>query len=135
MKRAGRLLFLLTFALLQCVSPLAHAHIGGDASGGRFHIFHFHDVRHVHAHANDRTAFVSNGGHRLHAPDLPVVKVPDGKRRSHATAPLTTSARVAVGIRPVASVALRRFTRLNDERIPFPPPYFKQPAQAPPACA
>lgn len=38
MRRATRIFLVLFFALLQCVSPLAHAHIGGDHSGTRIHI-------------------------------------------------------------------------------------------------
>lgn len=130
MKSAGRLFFLLTFALLQCVSPLAHAHIGGDASGGAFHVFHFHDVRHVHAQAPR----ASSSGHRFHASNLPVVKVPDGKRRNQAAVPQLAQAMSEAGIilpRQLAETA--KFPDTVSKHIPSPPPYFTQYAQAPPA--
>jgi hypothetical protein len=128
MKRAGRFFFLLTFALLQCVSPLAHAHIGGDASGGAFHVFHFNKAHQLHAH--DHMARMSNGGHRFHASELP-----DGKRRNQANAVSIASPLIRAGIRLPAPAPAEKFSRQNGERIPLPPPYLNQYAQAPPGRA
>ena len=133
MKRVGRLFFLLTFAFLQCVSPLAHAHLGGDASLGRFHVFHFHDAPHKQSHDHGTRAL--SGGHSHSASDLPVVKVPDGKRRTQASIAIIAPALDLGGIQfafPVLFVNLGGADAVHPA-LPFP--YFTQPAQAPPQCA
>lgn len=132
MKRARRLYFLLTFALLQCLAPVAHAHFGSDASDGAFHAFHFHQAQ--LPHALDHAPRLSSGSHQFHPSNLPVVRVPDGKRRNQASAPLIAPAMVASGIH-LRTAAPAKFTHLNYARIPLPPPYFRQYAQAPPARA
>jgi hypothetical protein len=130
MKRAARVVFLVTFALLQCVAPLAHAHIGGDASGGRFHIFHFHDGLQKQAH--DHVSRMSSGGHASAASDHPAVKVPDGKRRHHASIAVLPPAMDPNGMRRDVPAVLGKSACLDCARITFPSPYFKRHSQAPP---
>ncbi len=132
MKRAGRMIFLLSFAFLQCVAPLAHAHVAGDAApGGRFHIFHFHDASQQH----DQASRVSSAGDASKASDLPVVKVPDGKRRSHVTIVVYSPVLDRGGMVLPASRTPRKPVCAYRERVHLPSPFFRQYSQAPPACA
>ena len=133
MTRVGRLFFLVTFALLQCVAPLAHAHLGGDASGGHFHLFHFYDGQ--QKHAQDHGSRVSSGGHGASSSDHPAVKVPDGKRRHHVSIAVASPALEHAGMPLDVPVMLGKSACL-DCALDIPsPPFFKRHSQAPPDCA
>ncbi len=126
------MVFLLGFAFLQCVAPLAHAHVGGDASpSGRVHIFHFYDASQQHDHASR----MSSAGHASNASDLPVVKVPDGKRRSHVSIVVYSPVLDRGGV--VLPVPLAQGTPVcvDGAHVYLPSPFFRQYSQAPPTCA
>lgn len=133
MKRTGRMVFLLGFAFLQCVAPLAHAHMGGDgAPGGRFHIFHFHDAS---QQQHDQASRMSSAGHASNASDLPVVKIPDGKRRSHVSIVVYSPVLDRGGMVLPVSFTQGKPVRVDGAHIYLPSPFFRQYSQAPPACA
>jgi len=79
-----RILLLLMFALLQCVVPLAHAHVNGDNAGHKVHLdiidstwpsAHDHDSSEAHLSAE-----------RVHSDHSAVVSMPPEYRYSSAVA-------------------------------------------------
>ena len=50
LKSNFRLLLLMLFALLQCIAPLAHAHVNGHHSADELVIVDYVDARHSHNH-------------------------------------------------------------------------------------
>jgi len=73
MRRAARIFLVLSFALLQCVSPLAHAHVGGHDAGTRVHLGE------VERQADSLEALAA-----VEPSEMPVIYVPDGKQRNYS---------------------------------------------------
>jgi hypothetical protein len=131
MRRVGRIAFLLGFALLQCVAPLAHAHVRGDAAMGALH-FHFGQIEHMQ---HDQGSRVSGGSHAVEASELPVIKVPDGKFRAKATFAFTSPWLNHPGAGLVLPAMLASPARVAPVHADLPSPYLKHYSQAPPRRA
>lgn len=133
MKRSFRLLMVLGFALLQCMSPLAHAHVGGGHQGERIHL---NGVQQQLDHA----AALANQHEIAESQELPVVDMPQGKKRSVAESaferafePLFLSSRIPGLATPQIFRAPRTITYQSADERPVPASLFrKQHPQAPP---
>ena len=76
MNRLFRLVLLLLFALLQCVAPLAHAHVSGNDSNQNVH-FDIIESQWLHEHDTEVTHFSIEEHHS------PIVSMPPEYRSSH----------------------------------------------------
>ncbi len=131
MKRVTRIILVLIFALLQCVAPFAHAHLGGDPAGQSGARFHVHEIQ----QQLDHISSVSNGN-TVEPSDAPVISMQQSKPRAavqHAfDQPLIQGydtprpAPAALGMLPVKPQSA--------DASPPPPSLFrKQHPQAPPS--
>ncbi len=86
LNRMIRLQLLMLFALLQCVAPLAHAHVNGQHTDHEVHLElgHAHWFNDHHGATSTATTHLSAGGH-----DSAVVCMPTAYRfNTHAAAQL-----------------------------------------------
>ncbi len=126
MRHASRTFLVLLFALLQCVTPLAHAHVGGEHSGTRARV-HLDEVQQQFAHLNQGKAFESS--------EAPVIHMPDGKERNHVQ--IGSGHPVVQGAYRPPLVAESTGARIASV-VPSPSlpiPFLRQNPQAPPALA
>lgn len=126
MRRYTRIFLAVTFALLQCVSPLAHAHIGGDPSGQRIHI---HEVE----QQLDHIARLSNGNVSVETSEAPVIGMQQSKPRSGMQLDFNQPlAHTHFPSFPALAATAIKFSPLDTR--PSPPLLFRKPyPQAPPA--
>jgi len=125
MRRITRIFLVATFALMQCVSPFAHAHVGGGHFGQGLHI---HEVQQQLEHLE-----MLHSGVNAHVPDAPAVTTPQSKPRlgvqhvfSH---PMVHGYEVALP----APASFSLPVRFTDAGLSLPPPFRKQHPQAPPS--
>ncbi|MDD2893852.1 MAG: hypothetical protein PHF20_07955 [Halothiobacillaceae bacterium] len=131
MKKAAQILSLFLFVLLQCVAPLAHAHID---SGSMDHHAHMHGVHTQFSDAINIAGHTVHEGITVHEQNCPSIETPqvykcdDGLNIADVSAPL-----LYISLLPTQATTCFDIT-VFDIFIP-PAPYHRPHSQAPPALA
>ncbi len=122
MKRLVQIFLALSFATLQCVAPLAHAHIGGSAD----HRIHLPELQ-QQAHAELSCCAETH--------DSPSVGVAQGCERDDESTAQADNVAAYVHRKPEVAVAgMVRIARAPDHQSILPTLFLRKPySQAPPA--
>ena len=119
-----RLPLLLLFALLQCVAPLAHAHVNGQNADRHVHLAYLDHL--------DLSAHTSNLPHlTVEADHSSVVTLPPESRASDLKV-AQAAAETHESLLPLRSYVVQQFAALPRQTLPFLP-YQHPCSQAPPA--
>jgi hypothetical protein len=125
MKNLARLLFICLFTLLQCVAPLAHAHIDGDQSNEGLHAVEFE-----HALWNlDLSRSTAS------TPESPAIGMPHELPRDTSLELALAPPRAQPQLPPAAARPCATMATLPLASTPGPGPFETPLSHAPPALA